>query len=113
MPGQHITDEQRRKFMKLITEEKLSVETAAAKSGFGRTSGFQIKKELKGESPEEKKPRGRRRQDPLECLLRFIRTPFSIELGHPLRTNSDSRTSFFFSLKTDFNTSGISLSNSE
>ena len=54
--------------MKLITEEKLSVETAAAKSGFSRRTGFQIKKELKGESPEEKKPRGRRRRDPLEGI---------------------------------------------
>ncbi len=67
MPGQHITDEQRRKFMKLI-EEKHSVETAAAKSGFSRRTGFGIKKELKTESSEEKKPRGRRRRDPLEGI---------------------------------------------
>ena len=66
MPGQHITDEQRRKFMKLITEEKHSAETAAAKSGFSRRTGFQIKKELKTGSRSEKKPRGRRRPDPLE-----------------------------------------------
>ena len=68
MPGQHITDEQRRKFMKLITEEKLTAETAAAKSGFGRTTGFAIKKELKTEAKKEKKPRGRRRPDPLEGI---------------------------------------------
>ena len=68
MPGQHITDEQRRKFMKLI-EEKHSVETAAAKSGFGRTTGFRIRKESRSEaSTEEKKPRGRRRPDPLEGI---------------------------------------------
>ena len=54
--------------MKLITEEKLTVETAAAKSGFGRTSGFQIKKELKTGPSVEKKPRGRRRPDPLEAI---------------------------------------------
>ena len=65
MSGQHITDEQRRKFMKLI-EEKHSVETAAAKSGFGRTTGFAIRKELQTGSNKEKEPRGRRRPDPLE-----------------------------------------------
>ncbi len=54
--------------MKLITEEKLSAETAAAKSGFGRTSGFQIKKELGTEQKKERKPRGRRRPDPLEGI---------------------------------------------
>ena len=59
MPGQHITDEQRRKFMKHINEEKLSVEAAAAKSGFSRMTGFRIKKESR--APEkEKKLRGRR-----------------------------------------------------
>ena len=68
MPGQHITDEQRRKFMKLITEEKLSAETAAAKTGFSRRTGFQIKKELKAEEKKERKPRGRRRPDPLEGI---------------------------------------------
>ena len=54
--------------MKLITEEKLTVETAAAKSGFGRRTGFQIKKELKTGPPGKKKPRGRRRPDPLESI---------------------------------------------
>ena len=68
MPGQHITDEQRRKFMKLITEEKLAVQTAAAKSGFSRRTGFKIKKELKTGSPEEKKPRQSRRPDPQNPL---------------------------------------------
>ncbi len=69
MPGQHLTDEQRRKFMKLITEEKLSVETAAAKSGFSRKTGFRIKKESRSvTSTEEKKPRRRRRPDPLEAI---------------------------------------------
>ena len=52
--------------MKLITEEKLTVETAAAKSGFSRKTGFRIKKGLQGGSKREKKPRGRRRPDPLE-----------------------------------------------
>ena len=52
--------------MKLINEEKHSAETAAAKSGFSRRIGFQIKKELKTGSRSEKKPRGRRRLDPLE-----------------------------------------------
>ncbi len=68
MPGQHITDEQRRKFMKLITEEKLSVEVAAAKSGFSRRTGFQIKKESQNATSTKKKPRGRRRRDPLEGI---------------------------------------------
>lgn len=69
MPGQHITEEQRRKFMKLITEEKLTAETAAAKSGFSRKTGFRIKKESRSAaSTEEKKPRGRRRPDPLEGI---------------------------------------------
>ncbi len=68
MPGQHITDEQRRKFMKFI-EEKHSVETAAAKSGFSQRTGFRIKKESRSAaSTEEKKPRGRRRRDPLEGI---------------------------------------------
>lgn len=53
--------------MKLI-EEKLPVETAAAKSGFGRTTGFQIKKESRTRNSAEKKPRGRRRPDPLEGI---------------------------------------------
>ena len=69
MPGQHITDEQRRKFMKHITEEKLSVETAAAKSGVSRRTGFRIKKEAPQAHTEEKKPRGRHRPDPLEGIF--------------------------------------------
>ena len=52
--------------MKHLTEEKLSVETAAAKSGVSRRTGFRIKKGLQSGSKREKKPRGRRRPDPLE-----------------------------------------------
>ena len=65
MPGQHITDEQRRKFIMLI-KQNASVEVAAAKSGFGRTTGFAIKKELKTGSRKENKPRGSRRPNPLK-----------------------------------------------
>ena len=55
--------------MKHITEEKLSVGTAAAKSGLSRRTGFRIKKESRSAtSTEEKKSRGRRRQDPLEGI---------------------------------------------
>lgn len=68
MPGQHITDEQRRKFIMLI-KQNASVEVAAAKSGFGRTTGFAIKKELKTGSRKESKPRGSRRPDPLKDIF--------------------------------------------
>ena len=55
--------------MKLITEEKLTVEAAAAKSGFSRKTGFRIKKESwSASSTEERKPRARRRPDPLEGI---------------------------------------------
>ena len=54
--------------MKHVTEEKHSVETAAAKSGISRRTGFQIKKELGTKVKKEKKPRGRRRRDPLEGI---------------------------------------------
>ena len=68
MAGQHITDEQRRKFIMLI-KQNASVEVAAAKSGFGRTTGFAIKKELKTGSRKESKPRGSRRPDPLKDIF--------------------------------------------
>ncbi len=55
--------------MKFITEEKLSVETAAAKSGLSRRTGFRIKKESRSATlTEEKETRGRRRPDPLEGI---------------------------------------------
>ena len=68
MPGQHITDEQRRKFIMLIKNND-SAEVAAAKSGFGRTTGFRIAKEPEAASKKEKKPRGSRRPDPLKDIF--------------------------------------------
>ena len=65
MPGQHITDEQRRKFMKL--KQTCSTETAAAKAGFSRSTGFRISKDP--QSGTKNKPRGSRRPDPLDGIF--------------------------------------------
>ncbi len=74
MPGQHITDEQRRKFMKHLTEEKLSVETAAAKSGVSRRMGFRIKNEraeLQVASRHGRKKGGDEEKTGQTCEIRY------------------------------------------
>ena len=53
----------------MLIKQNASVEVAAAKSGFGRTAGFAIKKELKTGSRKESKPRGSRRPDPLKDIF--------------------------------------------
>ena len=67
MPGRHITDRQKRLFMTQRKTDTIAV--AAAKAGFSRATGYRIAADPP--SPQEKKPRGRRRPDPLAGRARY------------------------------------------
>jgi hypothetical protein len=62
MPGDHITDEQARRYMKL--RRKYSRATAAAKAGFSTSTGLRLENDPRLPS-QKQQPRGRRRPDPL------------------------------------------------
>ncbi|WP_454693476.1 IS21 family transposase [Achromobacter aegrifaciens] len=66
MPGCHVTDHQMRLFMKL--RQNHSIETASAKAGISRATGYRIANTSRLPS-QEQVPRGRRRPDPLGQLF--------------------------------------------
>ena len=63
MPGTHITDQQAKLYMTLRRTHSRQV--AAAKAGFGTTTGARLDADPRLPS-QKKAPRGRRRPDPLE-----------------------------------------------
>ena len=66
MPGRHVTDRQKRLFMKL--KKTHTIEVASAKAGFSRATGYRLAADpslLSGEAA----PRGRRRPDPLADIF--------------------------------------------
>jgi hypothetical protein len=65
LPGQHITDRQMRLYMSSRHTDTPAV--AAAKAGFGTTTAYRIEADPRLPS-EKKKPRGRRRPDPLAAV---------------------------------------------
>ena len=62
MPGRHITDCQMRLYMK--SRQNHGPAIAAAKAGFSTATGYRIESDPRLPS-QKKKPRGRRRPDPL------------------------------------------------
>ena len=62
MTGRHLTDSQKRFYMKLRDSHTPAV--AAAKAGFSTASAYSLEKDLRLR-PREKPARGRRRPDPL------------------------------------------------
>ncbi|RYC27844.1 IS21 family transposase [Ciceribacter sp. F8825] len=66
MPGRQITDHQMRLFMKLRQEH--TVEVAAAKASISRATAYRIEKNPQLPS-QVRKPRGRRRPDPLADIF--------------------------------------------
>jgi hypothetical protein len=65
LPGRHVTDSQKRFYMKL--RETHTPAIAAAKAGFSTASAYLLEKELQLR-PVEKPPRERRRPDPLLAI---------------------------------------------
>ena len=65
LPGQHVTDRQMRLYMSSRHTDTPAV--AAAKAGFGTTTAYRIEADPRLPS-EKKKPRGRRRPDPLAAV---------------------------------------------
>ena len=65
MPGRHITDRQKRLFM--TRKKSDTIEVAAAKAGFSRASGYRLAADPRPSAG--KKPRGRRRPDPLADIF--------------------------------------------
>ena len=66
MSGCHITDRQKRLFM---TQKKTdTIEVAAVKAGFSRATGYRLAADP-APPLQEKKPRGRRRPDPLADIF--------------------------------------------
>jgi hypothetical protein len=65
LPGVHITDHQMRLYMSSRPAHDTSV--SAAKAGFSRATGFRIDADPRLPS-QKKKPRGRRRADPLAAI---------------------------------------------
>ena len=66
MPGRHVTDCQKRLFMKL--RKTHTIEVAAAKAGFSRATGYRLTADPSVPS-KEAAPRGRRRPDPLADIF--------------------------------------------
>ena len=66
MPGRHVTDCQKRLFMKL--RKTHTIEVAAAKAGFSRATGYRLAADP-FLSSKEAAPRGRRRPDPLADIF--------------------------------------------
>ena len=72
MPGRHVTDCQKRLFMKL--RKTHTIEVASAKAGFSRATGYRVA----ADPPlpdQEAKPRGRRRPDPLADVFDTVVVP--------------------------------------
>ena len=67
MPGCHVNDYQVRKLMKL--KQTHSIEKAAVKSGFSRTTGYRINQDARLPSQKTIVARGRRRPDPLAGIF--------------------------------------------
>ena len=72
MPGRHITDCQKRLFMKL--RKTHTIEVASAKAGFSRATGYRVAADPPLPS-KETKPRGRRRPDPLADVFDTVVVP--------------------------------------
>src|SRR6056297_3705554 len=66
MPGRHVTDQQMRLFMTL--KQTHTVPVAAAKAGISQATGYRIQSDPTMPS-QKKKPRGRRRPDPLADIF--------------------------------------------
>ena len=66
MPGRHVTDRQKRLFMKL--KKTHTIEVASAKAGFSRATGYRLAADPSLLS-REAAPRGRRRPDPLADIF--------------------------------------------
>ena len=66
MPGRHVTDHQMRLFMTL--RQTHTVPVAAAKAGISRATGYRFQSDPTLPS-QKKKPRGRRRPDPLADIF--------------------------------------------
>ena len=73
MPGRHVTDCQKRLFMKL--RKTHTTEVASAKTGFSRATGYRLDADLPLPDREEAKPRGRRRPDPLADVFDTVVVP--------------------------------------
>ena len=73
MPGRHVTDCQKRLFMKL--RKTHTTEVASAKAGFSRATGYRLDADLPLPDQEEAKPRGRRRPDPLADVFDTVVVP--------------------------------------
>ncbi len=65
LPGRHVTDSQKRLYMKL--RDTHTPATAAAKAGFSTATAYDLEKDLH-RRPVETAPRGRRRPDPLLAI---------------------------------------------
>jgi len=65
LPGRHITDSQKRRYMKLRQTDTTPI--AAARSGFSSSSGYRLEQDP-GMPPDQSRPRGRRRADPLAAI---------------------------------------------
>ena len=66
MPGSHITDNQMRLYM--THRRTNTVPVAAAKASISTATGYRIEKDPQLPS-QKRKPRGRRRVDPLEDIF--------------------------------------------
>ena len=68
MPGRHITVQQRNLFMSL--KDMKGTETAAARAGFSRSTGYRVAQAGSDWQPPREHPRrGRRRPDPLAGIF--------------------------------------------
>ncbi len=72
MPGRHVTDCQKRLFMKLRKTD--TTEVAAARAGFSRATGYRLAAGPPLPS-QETRPRGRRRPDPLADVFDTVVVP--------------------------------------
>src|SRR6056297_2233914 len=72
MPGRHVTDQQMRLFMTL--KQTHTVPVAAAKAGISQATGYRIQSDPTLPS-QKKKPRGRRRPDPLADIFDTVVVP--------------------------------------
>ena len=73
MAGLHVNDGQARQYMR-HRKDGLAVETAAAKAGFSRATGYRLEADRRLPS-EKRKPRGSRRPDPLGGLFERVAPP--------------------------------------
>ena len=73
MAGRHVNDGQARQYMR-HRKDGLAVETAAAKAGFSRATGYRLEGDSRLPS-EKRKRRGSRRPDPLGGLFERVAAP--------------------------------------